>query len=296
MAEKIQTKEQKYEDFIKAMRDGEMGMAKFLWDLIEKSQGNLELSDNKIAEMQSTIDRFIKTFKDRKDGKPGVDGKTPSEKYLLKLIKPLIKPGKDGETPSDERLLKLIDSVMPDPIPGPKGDQGKEGKKGKNGRMPKHEWNGTHIRFELPDGTFGEWHNLQGPPGESNPSVGFVGKTGALERVRGTDVDTNSVDLQGISQIFFGNNITISKIGDGGIRVDATGGGSGPGISFETPDGIVDDSNVTFTVENEPSYIVVNGAQYFLGTGAYAGYSAGVITLAYPVGSGGFIRSAYQVT
>ncbi len=72
-------------------------------------------------------------------------------------------------------------------------------------------------------------------------------------------------------------------------------GGSGAGIAFEEPTGDVDDSNTTFTVLNDPEYIVINGAQYFEGTGTYQSYNSGTktITLSSPVGTGGFIRSGY---
>ncbi len=71
---------------------------------------------------------------------------------------------------------------------------------------------------------------------------------------------------------------------------NATGSG-GTSISFETPVGTVNDSNVTFTVSNTPKYIIQNGLQYFAG----AGYTLATltITLDNPVGTGGFIRSAY---
>ncbi len=64
-------------------------------------------------------------------------------------------------------------------------------------------------------------------------------------------------------------------------------------ISFETPVGLVDDSNVSFSVTHEPAYIIVNGGQYTVGNGLYSSYLAGVITLTSAVGTGGFIISAY---
>lgn len=47
-------------------------------------------------------------------------------------------------------------------------------KDGKPGLPPEHEWNGTLIRFKKPSGEWGEWRNLQGPPGESMPGSGSV--------------------------------------------------------------------------------------------------------------------------
>lgn len=69
---------------------------------------------------------------------------------------------------------------------------------------------------------------------------------------------------------------------------------SGRTLTVENPTGTVNDSNVTFTVVNQPLYIVVNGAQYVVGTGTYVSYSGGTITLSSAVGTGGFIRSFYN--
>lgn len=41
----------------------------------------------------------------------------------------------------------------------------KEGKRGPPGPKPKHEWDGTRLRFERPDGKWGEWVDLQGEDG-----------------------------------------------------------------------------------------------------------------------------------
>lgn len=72
---------------------------------------------------------------------------------------------------------------------------------------------------------------------------------------------------------------------------DASGGST---LEQETPTGTVNDSNLSFDVANEPLFINVNGSMYPVGAGAFASYSAPTITLAYPVGTGGFIRSYYQ--
>ncbi len=68
---------------------------------------------------------------------------------------------------------------------------------------------------------------------------------------------------------------------------------SSAAISFETPVGAVDDSNVSFSVSNTPAFIIVNGAVYTAGSGIYASFVAPVITLTSAVGTGGFIISAY---
>ena len=59
---------------------------------------------------------------------------------------------------------------------GPQGEQGEQGEKGD---IPPHEWNGTHLRFQNPDGSWGEYTDIpegaagpqgdQGPQGEQGP-------------------------------------------------------------------------------------------------------------------------------
>jgi hypothetical protein len=89
---------------------------------------------------------------------------------------------------------------------------------------------------------------------------------------------------------FKGAGVTATRTATGVVNVTIAGGG---GASFETPTGTVNDTNLTFTVANTPLYIIVNGLIYFSGTGVFVSYAAGTITLNTPVGTGGFIRSAY---
>jgi Collagen triple helix repeat (20 copies) len=50
---------------------------------------------------------------------------------------------------------------------GELGPRGPKGDKGELGDMPRHEWEGTRLRFEQgPDGEeWGDWTDLRGPPG-----------------------------------------------------------------------------------------------------------------------------------
>lgn len=61
------------------------------------------------------------------------------------------------------------------------------------------------------------------------------------------------------------------------------------GMTVETPSGTVDDSNVTFTVTAVPVFVIINGVIYF----ENLGYTRATLTLtlAFPVGTGGWIRS-----
>lgn len=46
--------------------------------------------------------------------------------------------------------------------------------RGDNGAAPAHEWDGTRLRFQNPDGTWGEWVDLRGKQGKP----GKEGKSG----------------------------------------------------------------------------------------------------------------------
>lgn len=296
---KQKTKEEKYEELLQAMSGGELGMAKFLWDLLERLEAHADVPGTKIETMQKSIDSFIAKFKVRRNGKDGDHGHTPTEDELINLIIPLIPKPKKGEKPTRNELLDLILSVMPDPVPGDPGDPGKRGKRGRTGPIPKHEWNGTLIRFENPDGSWGDWRNLQGSAGVNDGGFGGGGggPGGGLERVRGTNFD-----MEGVSKIFFGGNLQVTRIGDGSILVDGTsGGGSGGGDSFEDPiSGDVDDTNLVFIFAHDPKYIVVNGQNYFPGSSYITDISPSggdfQVTLKYPVGAGpdSFIKNAYS--
>lgn len=71
-------------------------------------------------------------------------------------------------------------------------------------------------------------------------------------------------------------------------------GGTGKTLTPEIPIGTVDDSNTIFTVTHDPVYIVVNSGTYITGTGIFASYAAGTITLSSAIGTRGFIISFYN--
>ena len=63
----------------------------------------------------------------------------------------------------------------------------------------------------------------------------------------------------------------------------------GSGISIETPSGLVNSSNVTYTVIAEPKWIVADGITYFDGVG----YTYAALTLTMTSPPGLYIRSIY---
>ena len=83
--------------------------------------------------------------------------------------------------------------VGPQGDTGPVGPQGKTGAAGRDGQpgadgapgpMPDHQWDGTRLRFEDPDGTWGPYVDLQGPRGRAGASGaggGGISATQALQ-------------------------------------------------------------------------------------------------------------------
>lgn len=67
--------------------------------------------------------------------------------------------------------LRRVEGIAAE-VQARQGDKGDKGDAGAVGRPPRHEWRGTKLRFENPDGTWGEWVDLQGFPGIGSRGVG----------------------------------------------------------------------------------------------------------------------------
>lgn len=105
--------------------------------------------------------------------------------------------------------------------------------------------------------------------------------------------NTNGGGVQSITSKDGSVTIVASGAKGKGVVDLSAPGGTGSGLTKETPSGLVNNSNVTFTVVHQPFFINVNGAIYNVGDGQYTSYNSGTITLANPVGTGGFIKSYY---
>jgi len=213
-----------------------------------------------------------------------------------------------------KKLLKEIakeelkDKKGDEGIKGMKGDTGspgKDGAKGKDGLPGKDGADGTDGKNGK-DGTDGKkglrgLKGLQGKKGADgkdgkdgkNGKDGKDGKDGSpdtghdiIKKISDLPLEPeNMIDAGRIKNLRF-------PIMFNPVKKSSTSAGST--MQSETPTGSVDDSNLTFTVGNEPFFINVNGAIYKVGEGIYDSYAGGTITLLFPVGTGGFIRSFYQ--
>jgi hypothetical protein len=77
-------------------------------------------------------------------------------------------PGQDGQDGEDGKDgLSAYEIAVDNGFVGSESDwlrslQGEDGEDGAVGPMPRHEWSGTRLRFEKPDGSWGEWVELRG--------------------------------------------------------------------------------------------------------------------------------------
>lgn len=110
--------------------------------------------------------------RDGRDGRDGLDGERgePGE------------PGPRGERgpagPVGPVGPKGADAIARDGARGPQGPQGPQGPPGEPGPAPRHQWDGTKLRFENPDGSWGRKVDLEGPRGPQGYGGGGGGAPG----------------------------------------------------------------------------------------------------------------------
>lgn len=269
------TKEKRYEDLVNAVAGGELKMVKFLWGLVSEITDLVAKTPQGIVEKRTKeVDALLKQIKENpaKNGEQGPEGK----------MGPRGLPGERG-------AQGPVGPIGPEGPEGAQGPMGFTGPKGPIGEIPDHEWRGTFIRFQKPNGDWGDFVNLQGSPAEG---IEYGSPMGGGPVDPGITVRTsNGTRFEGVYEVVFADNLTVTRTANGVSVSGENGGGGGTNLDFETPTGTVDDSNVTFTVANTPLYLVINGAQYF--EGVHYTLAALTITLNNPVGTGGFIRSAF---
>lgn len=129
---------------------------------------------------RSLEDLYQKTPpKDGRDGRDGVDGESVDLNYVDHQVHTTWKRNVEHF----ERFIGAKVAEIPVPKDGKNGAKGKDGLRGKQGiegppgppgPIPDHEWNKTSLRFEKPDGTWGEYVDLKGPRGRDGGGGGGV--------------------------------------------------------------------------------------------------------------------------
>lgn len=131
------------------------------------------------------------------------------------------------------------------------GASGKQGVPGEQGLTPGHVWNGTKLKFENPDGTWGREVDLQGVAGAN----GGQAKGG------------------GASHFKYLRDVPSSYSGQAGkiVRVKSTENGLEyftPGIgSLSNPTGTINSINTAFVFASQPTFIVSDGVWYRVNKG-----------------------------
>lgn len=135
--------------------------------------------------------------------------------------------------------------------------QGEKGDNGDKGDRPRHEWDGTKIRFENSDGSWGKWVDLKGSGGGFSF---FGGGSPGIERIK----SNGSVVKNGATEIDFGTGLTVTNTPNG-VRVDSTGGGS------STPQ----DVTLSYTGDNVTNVALEDGTEFDL---SYTGDTLSTVT------------------
>lgn len=112
---------------------------------------------------------------------------------------------------------------------GEQGIQGEKGDKGDIGEMPRHQWDGTRIRFEQSDGRWGQWVDVRGATG----APGSGGGAGSLSLHRFYD-GFGEFPVPGKEQILYFDTSTdpysVYVWADGAYQ--SIGGGEGSGTAY----------------------------------------------------------------
>lgn len=101
------------------------------------------------------------------------DGLTRVTRLKPEAVAEVIEPIVDRETlrsiAKEEAVRVLATMRLPKDgvsVRGDVGPKGEQGPRGPIGPIPKHEWNGTELRFEQAPGQWGKYVDLQGPAGK----------------------------------------------------------------------------------------------------------------------------------
>lgn len=202
----------------------------------------------------------------------------------MQELKKLARKGDVGPAPSDEKLLSLIMGVMPDV---------------KDGHTPTEKELSIIFKklFTQPkDATSPTRAELLSLIKEAMPKAANYDK-----RLAAIEADILSrfaqvkkalsarQKLHGGGMIITNSaTVTVTRNSDGTYSLTSAGGTGG--YTVETPSGLVDSSNTTYTVSATPVYIVSDGGTFFSGKG----YSIVGLTITMDTPPSSFIRSFHS--
>lgn len=197
--------------------------------------------DDKLVDIQATLESVLTIEKGEKGEKPilGIDyfapkdGKTPSKEDLLSLIKPLIPEVQHGKTPTEKELLKLIKPLIPEVR---NGIDAKIDEEGISDKIIQKIIKEKKLKSDHIDGT-------------ETAMASYLRRYGYKPYVHG-----------GGDTLVAGTNITVTNNSNGTKTISSSIGASS--FNVETPVGVVNGVNVTYTVTNTISKVLgfsING-------------------------------------
>lgn len=142
------------------------------------------------------------------DGEKGEKGDPPAHEWDDTALR-FEEPGGgwgayvDLKGPQGEKGIQGIQGEQ-----GEEGPPGEQGEKGEKGDPPAHEWSGTELRFEEPDGSWGAYVDLKGPQGEQGEQgekgeKGEKGETGPPMAVVVVDDESEIPDPPVAGTVYF---------------------------------------------------------------------------------------------
>ena len=189
------------------------------------------------------------------DGQDGEDGKDGLSAYQIAV--------QNGFGGSESEWLRSL--------------QGQDGEDGAVGPMPRHEWSGTRLRFEKPDGTWGEWVELRGTG--AGPSGGGGGSLSIQKFYASAD----DFPTPGKTQILYFDQSTDPYgvfVWTGTAYQQVGGGGSTAQETFESVSKNIASSDYELTYNGAGDLTVITYANGIIKTWGYLGSGdLGTITL-----------------
>lgn len=177
----------------------------------------------------------------------------------LKTLKDFQQQVEDSSLPDDVESIFSTIHIIQNRVEeiGARIKENKPGAPGKNGAIPDHEWKGTQIRFQNPDGSWGPFVDLRGHPGPASIS---------REEVFGS--------LQGVQRVRAGTGVTVTSDGNGGVIVNSTGGsGSSGSIIAATDSGDHKNYSLAEAPTTSSYYLIINGGIYTSDDPTYGAWS-----------------------
>jgi PKD repeat protein len=147
------------------------------------------------------------------------------------------------------------------------GDRGLVGPEGQMGPMPDHQWDGTRLRFEEPDGQWGKYVDLQGPRG-------YQGSSGIIAGGEGGGMSpTQALQLQTLINIFGGWISSPPTVAIDEITIDeleVTVEGEASGFYSSIPGGLPVDAQYQWDWgDGSPLSTTLNASHTYAESGTY---------------------------